>query len=70
MAYYKSSEMIKKNVESWTQNLAVDATRRRDIPIIETLSSYTNLPAKNTVYYDKVENIKSKIKRSHSKSRK
>ena len=50
MAYYKSSEAIKKNVESWTQNVATDATKRRDIPIIETLSSLSPASAKERHY--------------------
>ena len=34
MAYYKSSEIINKNAESWTKNITIDSTRIRDIPII------------------------------------
>ena len=63
MAYYKSSEAIKKNVESWTQNVATDATKRRDIPIIETLSSFTRLPRKKDIisrYHTLLETAKDK----------
>ena len=49
MAYYKSIETIKKNTKSWTQNLALDATKRRDIPIIETLDGFTRLPRKKDI---------------------
>ena len=49
MAYYKSSEMIEKNVESWVKNLEGDTRRRRDIQIIDTLSCYTRLPKKNDI---------------------
>ena len=41
--------MIQKNVESWSQNLSVVKAKRRDIPIIEELSSYTRLPARKDI---------------------
>ena len=49
MSYYKSSEMNKKNTESWKQNLSYDTTRRRDIPIIEALGTFTRLPFKKHI---------------------
>ena len=33
MSYFMSNEIIKKNEESWTHNLAVDVRRRLDMPI-------------------------------------
>lgn len=67
MAYYKSSEAIKKNAESWTQNVAFgDATKRRDIPIIETLSSFTRLPRKKDIigrHHTLLETVKDKKER-------
>ena len=43
MSYFMSNEIIKKNAESWTQNLTLDVRRRLDIPIIELLCNYTRL---------------------------
>jgi len=43
MSHFMSNEIIKKNKESWTQNLAVDVRIRRYMPIIELLSNYTLL---------------------------
>ena len=66
MTYYKSSETIKKNAESWKQNVAIDATKRRDIPIIETLSSFTRLPRKKDIigrFHTILETMKDKKER-------
>lgn len=49
MAYYKSSEIINTNAESWTKNINIDTTKRRDIPMIKTLSSFTRLPQKKDI---------------------
>ena len=49
MAYYKSSDIINKNAESWTKNITIDAAKRRDIPIIAMLSSFTRLPQKKDI---------------------
>ena len=35
--------MIKKNEESYTQDLSIGVTIREDTPIIEILSKYTRL---------------------------
>ena len=44
-----SNEIIKKNEESWTQNLAVQVRRRRNMPIIELLNNYTRLPPRKDI---------------------
>lgn len=66
MAYYKSSQEIKKNAESWTQNFAHDAKKRRDIPLIESLSGFTRLPRKKDIigrYHTLLETAKDKKER-------
>ena len=49
MSYFMSNEIIKKNGESWTQNLAADVRRKRDMPIVELLSNYTRLPPRKHI---------------------
>jgi len=49
MSYYRSSETIMKNSDKWKTNLEIDTTKRRDIPVILVLSSYSRLPSKNDI---------------------
>jgi len=49
MSLYGLGRIIKKNAESWMQNLDVVATRKQDIPIIQILCSYSRLPTTKTL---------------------
>ena len=40
---------LRKTKKSWTQNLAIDVRRRRDMLIIELLSNYTRLPPRKHI---------------------
>ncbi len=66
MAYHKSSESVKKNVVSWTKNLAVKPTRR-NMPMIETLSNYVRIPKKKDIigrYHSLLDQAKDKTTRT------
>lgn len=47
MAYCKSSDTVKKNAQKWCSNLPSSIhTMRRDLPLVECLTSFTRLPQK------------------------
>ena len=49
MNYYMSNDIITKHTGTCVQNLSLDAKKRRDIPIIESISNPSRGPRKTDI---------------------